>query len=303
MTAALRRAALLWALAWPAAAAAQAPPPPDALTYRVRLLDRGWRPPPLGPGELPELEVAGPAAVRVIHAPRLTWVVDAGRTPSLASARLFLDGHEAVTPGPGSLLLRGWEPDPGSIRVVGLERVRGDRDRTVAGRRAEHHTVRATLEGETPFAGRRRFTVTAHVWTLPGLPFSWAPFTADRAGLPWRFPALRDPLRRHLEPLGLAARAVVEVTEAPASGDPAPPEVTGFEIADLGRTGAPPVPGVVVDRELADALRRLAERRPRQVCAAARDGDLPGVIEARVDLDVRSSLLGFLEGHCAGRRW
>jgi hypothetical protein len=302
----LERATLLCILAGPAGLAGQAPPPQDVLTYGVRVLDRGWPAPPVAPDELPGLPVDGYPTIRVIHGPRLTWVVDAGRTPSLASARLFLEGHETVMPGPGSLLLRGWDAASDSGTVVDLELVRGSGDRDIAGRRAEHYTVLATVErAGGASGGRSRYDVTAHLWVLRGLPFTWAPFTTDRAALPWRFPELRDPVRQRIEPLGLVARAMVAVEESPRTGSgsaPATREVAGFEIAELGRTRAPPVPGVVVDRDIAEALQRLADRRPRQVCAAARAGDLPGVIESRVDLVTRSSLLGFLDGYCAGRR-
>ncbi|MEJ2504326.1 MAG: hypothetical protein P8177_13600 [Gemmatimonadota bacterium] len=305
MTRRLRAVPLLVALAGPTPGvlSAQAPPPADALTYRVRGLD---------PGRLGAVGLGayGPAApdtvgVRVIHGPRLTWVVDADRRPTLASARVFLDGHVEVVPGPGSLLLRGWADTADPAHTADVERVRGEDDRQIAGRHARHHTAVARFERtDTLFGERRRYRVTAHVWSLADLPFSWAPFAVDRSALPWRFPELREPLLRALEPLGAVARAVIEVETSRVEGGLAGPvsrEVTGFEIDGLGRTGAPPVPGVVVERDIAEALQRLAERRPRQVCAAARDGDLPGVIESRIDLDTRFPLLGYLDGYCARR--
>lgn len=242
--------------------------------------------------------------MRVLQGAAVTWVVPAGEAPALATAELVLLENVPVREGRGSLLVRGWPVAGRDAGVVELELVRGAEDRTVAGRRARHYVLLARLEPANGEAGvARRVRVTSHFWILPELPFSWAPFGVGAQSLPEGLPLLREALEPRLDTLGLVARAVTQVDVERVSDGATPGaggagRVAGFEISALERHAVPPLPGVVVDRSITEALERLARRRPLRVCREARDGILPATVRSRVGDELHARLTGYVSAAC-----
>ncbi|MFW5946874.1 MAG: hypothetical protein ACOCUW_00165, partial [Gemmatimonadota bacterium] len=185
--------------------------------------------------------------LRVVQGPEVTWVVPEGGPLTLASAVAVLRDNAPVVAGPGSLLVRGWERAPAAAYdTLSVELIRGVRDRPLAGRTADHYVLRALVERrDSPGGLPRRHRVTADFWILSDVPFTWAPFAAS-GWLPRRFPHLREELEPRLSELGLVGRAEIRVEESlllggqPLGGDR---EAAAFEVSDLRRMEAPPVPG------------------------------------------------------------
>lgn len=272
----------------------------DAYTYLVR-------PEPIAEHEA--LETRPP--LRVIHGPEVTWLLADGRSATLESARLLLHGNAPVTHGPGSLLVRGWpESASDGPDSVSFELVRGDQDREVAGRMAIHYYllarvirrewVPAAVDGLERHP-ERRYRVTAELWLIPGLPFTWAPFASRPESLPALLPGLRDDVEKRLEDLGMVARAVTRISLEPSGdngGHPGDERLSGFEVSNIQPTRALPAPGPIVERATADALVRLLRDHRRTVCASASHGDLPAVMESRVPPESRPALLGYARSRC-----
>lgn len=121
-------------------------PAVDATTYLVRDSDQGVAWPGARPEVLPELDLSGDRApLRVRQGQILTWIVPEGDSVTMRNAAMILDRNIPLRPGPGDIMVRGWQEPTAPFGTFDLELARGSLDRLVAGRPARHHRVHATL--------------------------------------------------------------------------------------------------------------------------------------------------------------
>lgn len=224
------------------------------------------------------------------------------------SATLRMLGDAPVRDGPGGTLMQKWPEIRGEATYETVETSvrRGDRDGTIAGREAAHHVLEARLLRH----GERRshhYRITADLWVLEDLPFSWAPFGAHSTSLPAYDPRLRDAMKAELEELGLVARAVVVVdfellSEGDTPGDPSnagSKSVKAFEIANLERVPAPERPDApLVDAGFPDRLQAAVMERPGAVCRGAAAGEAPAVVAEEVPEGGRDGIVSWLARMC-----
>ena len=222
--------------------------------------------------------------MRVVQGPDVAWVVPRGRELTREHAAMILHDDAPVNAGTGDLLVRGWERTDAARRDgFSMTLERGDEDRQVAGRAAEHHVLRARVERTGSLDGsRQRYDIEADFWILPGLPHGWAPFGAGSRSLPALLPRLRDALGERLDELGLVGRAVIrlELTMQENDGPPTrSARTTVFEVSDIARAERPPAPGPVVDRSVLESVERTLIEDPGPLCRSIADGELPASID------------------------
>ena len=222
--------------------------------------------------------------MHVVQGPEFTWVVPEGRALTRENAAMILYDNVPVNAGTGDLLVRGWRP----VRVARHDSFsvtlgRGDDDREVAGRAADHYVLRAHVDRIGSVDGtRQRYDVVAELWILPDLPHSWAPFGVGTWSLPAQMPRLRDVLDPRLAELGLVGRAVIRLDLGVGDADGSPSTTSTrasvFEVFDLTRTERPPVPGPVIDRTVLTSVEETLMRSPAGLCRSIAHGELPSSI-------------------------
>ncbi len=246
-----------------------------AMTYVVRDAQRGvaWT----GAAGAAAIDLSGDRnPMRVTQGNTLTWVVplDADETPTPRTA-VVLHHNVPVRPETGGLMVRGWPSDRAArYDTFDLELARGAHDREVAGRTARHYEVRAVVARTGPDGGMGRFDYAAHLWVLPDLPHSWAPFGFGARSVTGLLPRLRDELGDRLSDLGLVAGAVIRIRYA-QEGKPPVERVRAFEVSNLELAEPPPGVGPVIDRAVLDRLDRRTLEEPGAVCPAVARGELP----------------------------
>lgn len=224
------------------------------------------------------------------------------------SANLRMLAGAPVRDGPAGTLVRNWPEVRGEVTYETVEASvrRGARDDTIAGREAAHHVLEARLLRHHERRSHH-YRITAHLWVLEDLPFSWAPFGANSNSLPGYDPRLREAMAAELEELGLVARAVTRVDhELLSEGDTAGDPSTGgsrtaraFEIADLARVPAPERPDApVVHADFPGRLEAALLDRPGEICRGAAAGEAPALVEEEVSEGHRAGIVSWLAEIC-----
>lgn len=283
----------------------------DPVQYTVRDVQGGYTWPSDDAAALPDLDFSSDRQpMTVLHDADLALLLPQGQAATVENAALILHDNDLLVPGAGSLLVRGWRHDPAErYETLEVELERGDRDREVAGRSAEHYELRARIHRDRSRIYRdqpdaeqeEQYEVISHLWILPDLPFSWAPFGFGTQTIPALMPGLREELEPQLAELGLVGRAIHKVDyrlireDASAGGST---QLTGFEVSGIEPSEPPTIDRAIVDRELMAAVESRLMNAPAGVCAAVAEGEIPDLGVA-IDDDVRAPLVDFLRGGCA----
>lgn len=235
--------------------------------------------------------------------------LDEALTWESASLRMLDDAP--ASEGPGGMLVRAWPAlrDEVTYETVEVSVRRGDRDETIAGREAAHHVLEARLLRHHERRSHH-FRITADLWVLEDLPFSWVPFGAHSTSVAAYDPRLREAMAAELEALGLVARAVTLVdyellSEGDTPGDPSnsgSKSVKAFEIAELTRVPAPERPDApLVDAGFPDRLQAAVMDRPGEICRGAAAGEAPALVEEEVPEGHRAGVVSWVAEMCEGQ--
>lgn len=282
----------LVSLSGPGPAPAAAQEAAQAYSYEVRFLEDPEMELPDGDGEetlgVPDFS-ADRSPRRVVQGSRVALLGSLGEELTWETARRKMLDNMPVRPAGGALdglaIAKMWQPpvvEP-AYDELSVDVRRGDHDETIAGRQASHYVLEAELRRTVHRRGQH-YLITAHLWVLEDLPFSWIAFGTGSDDLPSHDRELRGALEEELTDLGLVARALTEVRFRLVPVDDARPstwsvEKRGFEIANLAAAEAPAGPSLpVVTRDYTTRMMETIMARPGEFCGAVSEGQAPEAI-------------------------